>query len=246
MKTILLLAVVIVLTCATPWTTFKKDDKIGFKFDAYENSPISLAMEGVVDPQNDKMNEIQAFLRLAGQYIPILEALSSQDNSLQYQIRNRITIANIIDIEYYFYLQLIVGWEVSPGGSTVDSYNVTYTPFAWGSTAVGTNGTTWPAEAGAEASMEFIYAYAPISLSLYQSGKVCFSSRYVINPVQFGVRLDASLRECEDEILDDVINGNPIFEWNCNMIDEVNVNFIDIDLFDGVRGTLTGLQCIQF
>ena len=36
-----------------------------------------------------------------------------------------------VTIDIYGYLQLYVGWKVTPGGSTTTTYDVTYTPFAW-------------------------------------------------------------------------------------------------------------------
>jgi len=245
MKAILIFSVLLVIVCAIPLSTNQNNKVIEFDLDLYEESPLSFTMKGQIDPLNDQKNKIEMFLRLAGQYIPILESLASQENSLQFQRRYNFHILGI-NVDVLFYLQLMVGWEVNPGKPVEGRFDVVYIPFIWGSAATTTNGTVWLANGGAETTLEFISARAPISLSLYQNGKVCFSSKYSIGPVQTSGNFDASLLECQDEILDDLINGNPIFVWSCNMIDQVFINLWDYDFYSGTKGDIIGETCFNF
>lgn len=245
MKTILILAVVLAFALAGPFSAMKKDDGIDFKLDTNEDSPISFAMKGSINPRNEEMNKISTFLRIAGEYIPLLEQLGSQDNALEWRRWWNISILGVnVDVTLYF--QLIVGWRVDPGGATAGRFDVVYTPFAWGRTAAHVNGTTWPVVGSTEAVFQYLHVYAPVALSLYNTGRVCFGADYVVEPATFRQHIFGSLRECQDEILDDLINGTPIFVWDCNYIAPVNTTLIDFLVYDGMSGDLGTDICFNF
>ena len=245
MKIAIILAVVLVIACASPFTATTADKPIKFDLDFYEDSPIGFSMKGQVSPRNEQQNKIETFLRLAGEYIPILESLANNDNSLTYTRRWHIGVLGFnLDVNVYF--QLIVGWRVQPGNGTAGRFDVVYTPFAWGKTSAGINGTSWPAVGSTEAVLNYLDISAPISLSLYQAGRICFRGGYVAEAVTFHHNLYGSLRECQDEILDDLINGTPIFVWSCNYIAPVNTTIFDLSLVDGFFGDIVGETCIDF
>mmetsp|Transcript_29908 Transcript_29908/g.26457 ORF Transcript_29908/g.26457 Transcript_29908/m.26457 type:complete len:128 (-) Transcript_29908:252-635(-) len=127
-------------------------------------------MKGELNPLQTSDSKISTFLRLVGEYIPILESLSDQ-NSLKFQKFWAIDFLSI-KLDFSFYFQLIVGWRVEPGMTTLDRYDVVYTPFAYGETSLKTNGTTLPVQGSTEYTLQYLNAYAPISLSLWQSGTV--------------------------------------------------------------------------
>ena len=244
MKYIILFAL-LALACSMPFTMTKANDPVKFDFDIYEDSPIGFTMRGQIDPRNEQLNKIETFLRLAGQYIPVLESIASKDNSLTWR-RNWNIVAFGFNINIDAYFQLIVGWKAEPGTQQGDRFDVVYTPFAWGRTSAGVNGTSWPVQGSTEAVLQYLYVYAPIALSLYQSGKVCFRGGYVVEPVTLYNHVYGSLKECQDEILDDLINGTPIFVWTCNMIAPVNTTLLNMTLYDGMVGDLIGETCINF
>eukprot|EP00343_Euplotes_focardii_P002816 CAMPEP_0205805452 /NCGR_PEP_ID=MMETSP0205-20121125/8682_1 /ASSEMBLY_ACC=CAM_ASM_000278 /TAXON_ID=36767 /ORGANISM="Euplotes focardii, Strain TN1" /LENGTH=245 /DNA_ID=CAMNT_0053076697 /DNA_START=9 /DNA_END=746 /DNA_ORIENTATION=- len=245
MKIILLLAVVLALAFAAPFSATKHDDGIKIDLDINEESPISFAMKGLINPRNEEMNKIQTFLRIAGEYIPILEQLGSADNSLQYRQFWNINFLGI-NVDVTFYFQLIVGWRVDPGTAATGRFDVVYTPFAFGETSAHVNGTTWPVQGSTELHFQYLHVYAPVALSLYNSGRVCFGADYVVEDAVFRNHIYGSLRECQDEILDDLINGTPIFVWSCNYIAPVNVTLFDVTVYNGVRGDLGTDICIDF
>mmetsp|Transcript_10619 Transcript_10619/g.9355 ORF Transcript_10619/g.9355 Transcript_10619/m.9355 type:complete len:246 (+) Transcript_10619:43-780(+) len=245
MKLIIVLIAVAMVVSSTPFNTYEKDGAIEFDHEFYEDSPVGFAMKGKVDPNNEELNKIETFLRLAGEYIPILQSLAQSDNTLKFQKKWNVHFMGI-NVEFLYYLQLIVGWTVHPGEHKGDRFDVTYTPFAWGSTAFSSNGTAFVAQGVSEITLEFLYAYAPISLSLYDDGKVCFSSWYDVDPVHFGIRMDLELIECQDEILDSLLNGSPDLSWSCDLIDQVDFNFFEEDITPGWSGNITGTQCINF
>jgi len=245
MKTIIFFALVLALVCSMPFTMTKANEPVKFDLDLYEESPIGFTMRGQIDPRNEQLNKIETFLRLADQYIPVLESIASNENSLTWRRNWQVTVLGF-NLEIYLDFQLKVGWKAKPGSEQVDKFDVVYTPFAWGRTSVGVNGTSWPVEGSSKSVLQFLHAYAPIAFSLYQSGKVCFKGGYAVAPVTFFHHIFASLRECQDEILDDLINGTPIFVWTCDMIAPVNASVIDLVLYDGMSGDLVPETCIEF
>ena len=156
MKSIFFFALVIALACSAPFNVFKDEDKIKFDLDVYEDAPISLFMKGEINPRNEEDKKIQTFLKLANQYIPILETMSeSKENELKWERHWHIGVLGFnIDVSTYF--QLIVGWRVNPGGYTTDRFDVTYTPFVWGGTYAQLNGTSFPAVGSTEVGLQYV------------------------------------------------------------------------------------------
>ena len=245
MKTILFIAVVLAFACALPSFDAKMDKPVNFDVDLFEDSPISFAMRGQVNPLNEQQNKIETFVRLAGEYIPVLESIADKQGSLTWTDRWVVNIAGFnVVLDVYF--QLIVGWRVQPGSALAGRFDVVYTPFAWGQTWARVNGTTWPAEGSAIAVLDYLNFTAPISFSLYQAGQICFNGGYNLEPVTFYNNLFLTLRECRDEILNDLINNDPIFVWTCNWVAPVNATLFDLHLYDGFAGSLISNQCITF
>ena len=246
MKVILILAVVVALAMSSPLNLEKVDNLIKFDLDVHQDIPIGLVMKGQIDPRNEQMNKIQTFLRLAGEYIPVLESMANAENDLTWERHWHVGIMGFnTDISFFF--QLIVGWRVSPGGQTADRFDVTYTPFVWGGTWGTVNGTSWPAVGSIEAGIQYVLAYAPISLSLFSNGRVCFRGSYAVEPVHIRQHMFLALNACQDEILDDLINGRvPLINWQCNFTNPVNVTVWDENITTGIYGDFIGETCIDF
>ena len=217
---------------------------INFEMDVHENSPVGLFVKGSIDPQNQQKNQIEAFIKLANTYIPLLKGLADADKSLKWSRTWVVDIAGI-RLDIYWDLELIVGWRVSPGSQSANFFEVTYTPFVWGGTFGRVNGTTWPAVGSTRFGLQYAYAYAPVALTLYREGRVCFSARYVIEPVHLQNELFAALNECQAEIIDEIINQQPI-HLNCNYTNPVNVTIFNINFTDTFANDLIGETCIGF
>lgn len=242
-RVILLLACIFAV--AYPMNAYAEDKVIKFDYEVHESSPIGVLVNGVLDPKNAQNNKISTFLKLAGQYIPILESLGGVNQDLTWSRTYTIDVAGI-NLTLYAYFQLIVGWEVNPGGYTDNRFDVVYTPFIWGYTSGRVNGTTFLAYGTVEAHSQYIYAYAPISLQLFSTGKVCFQGSYVVESINLGTTLYAALTACHDEILDDLIHGGKLFQWTCNSTAPLNQTLIDHNFTDYYGGDFIAQSCIEF
>jgi hypothetical protein len=241
-KTLVLLACLV--ACGYSWDAYAEDKSIKFNYDVHEGLPFSIYMEGELDPKNEQNNKINAFLRLANKYIPILESFAGKENNLKWEQTWVISFAGV-NLDVYAYFQLIVGWRVNPGGYTSDRFDVTYYPFVWGGTYGRLNGTTWLAVGSSETGLRYVYAYAPISLQLFSTGRVCFQGSYVVEPVHLYSHLFAALTECHDEILDDLLDNRSIFDWTCNFTAPVNTTVVDANLTDSFTGDIIGQTCFN-
>jgi hypothetical protein len=245
MKSIICFALVLALVYCSPLSTYKDGNLIKFDLDVYQDAPVGLLMSGQIDPRDEKMNKIQTFLKLADQYIPILESLAEKNNELKWERTWIINFAGF-NLELFAYFELIVGWRVNPGGYTADRFDVTYTPFVWGTTYASINGTSWLAAGTTEVAVQYVNAYAPIALRLYNEGRVCFQGSYAAESFHLRQHIDVALTECRDEIFDDLLNGHTIFDFRCNLTEEVNVNIFDINFTDPIRGDFISETCIGF
>ena len=99
-----------------------------------------------------------------------LKPSKDKGNGLEYEYTYRISFMGVT-IDIYGYLQLYVGWKVTPGGSTTTTYDVTYTPFAWGMTRGRFNGTTWPAMGTVDTTILYVDVSAPIGVTLSTKNK---------------------------------------------------------------------------
>lgn len=232
----------LVAVCFAGFSTTEQDGQIKFNMDVHEGSPIGLVLEGLIDPRFEQNNKIQAFLKLANQYIPVLESMTNANNELKYSQDWHINFAGV-NIDIHWYLQLIVGWKVQPGSSGSSFYEVTYTPFVWGGTFARVNGTTWPAVGSTRVGLQYVYAYAPVAVTLYREGKVCFSSGYTVEPVHLNTNLFAALNACQAEIIDEVIEQQPI-HLDCNYTNPVNITLFNVNFTETFSGDIIGETCI--
>ena len=247
MKVLIIFALAVALVvCGGPLNIFKSGESIGFDLDVYQDMPVSLMMKGKIDPKNSEINKIQTFLKLAETYIPILEHVgTANEGALTWERHWNIQVLGF-NVDASFFFELIVGWRVTPGGQSSDRFDVTYTPFVYGYTYGTVNGTGVPAVGSVEAGIQYVLAYAPISLSLYQSGKICSTAFYVVEPVRVGNRVYGALNACQDEILGDLIDGTNFPNWQCNFTAPINVTVIDRNITDPIRGDIFGEQCLSF
>lgn len=245
MKAVILLIAIIGMTMSAPISAYADENKINFAYDVYDSSPVGLTVKGVIDPLNETKNKIQTFVRLANQYIPILEALAGASNELKYEYFYRINVAGFV-FDVYVNFNLYVGWRVTPGGQTSDRFDVVYTPFVYGYAYNRVNGTSFPAVGAHEIGIVYAHAYAPIALQLFSSRKVCFQGSYVVEPVMVKNNLFAALNACENEILDKVIAGAGFLDFKCNYTNPVNVTLIEKNFTTRTAGDFIAQSCFSF
>ena len=241
---ITLFVVLIVAFTASAFSGRQENGQIKFDMDVHKESPIGLFVSGLLDPRTESNNNIQTFLRLANQYIPILKSIANEASSLNYEYNYRIQVAGLT-LDIYVYFQLYVGWKVNPGSYSASYYEVTYTPFVFGHTAARVNGTSWPAIGSTRFGLVYADVSAPIGVTLYREGKVCFGGRYIANPISLSTDLYAALNACEDEIIDKIINGQS-WALRCNYTNPVNVTIIQKNFTDVHTGDLIPQTCFVF
>ena len=138
-------------------------------------------------------------------------------------------------IDIYGYLQLHVGWKVTPGRSTTTTYDVTYTPFAWGMTRGRFNGTTWPTMGTVETTILYVDVSVPIGVTLSTNRQNCFRGKYRTNPANLQTNMYASLLGCEVEIIDNIINQQPI-SLGSNRVLQEWARIIMLDTPESIHG----------
>ena len=167
MKIVLFIALIAVALASVVPTS---DGRIKFDLDIHKNSPIGIVLQGEVNPRDDTQNKIGAFIKLASEYIPILQGIADKENSLQY---DRVWEINFmgVNLELVLHFDLIIGWTAQPGTAAANFYEVTYTPYVWGSVFGRANGTTWPVVGFTRGGVQYVHAYTPIAVTLYREGK---------------------------------------------------------------------------
>ena len=240
----ILFALLLATVTVSGFSGKEENGQIKFNMDIHKESPIGLYVSGLLDPRVETNNKIQTFIKLANQYIPILESIANQANSLNYEYTYRITVAGLT-LDVYVYLQLLVGWRVNPGSYSASYYEVTYTPFVFGHSALRLNGTSFPAIGSTKVGLVYADVSAPIGVTLYREGKICFGGRYSVNPIALQTDLFAALNACEDEIIDKIMNSQPI-ALRCNYTNPVNITLITKNFTNPYIGDLIPQTCFNF
>ena len=239
MKIVLLVAL-LALAMATKVT--EKDGKIDFELDTHKDSPFGFYLKGNVDPRDDSKKEISAFLKLANEYIPLLKTMMEKESILKIDRVWNFEFLGVV-LEVYGHFDLVVGWTVNPGTAALNFFEVTYTPYIWGAAFGRLNGTTWPIEGFTRGGIEFIHAYAPIALTLFREGRVCFDAFYVVDPVHIGNQFGVSLRGCQAEIIDELLTQTPLY-FTCDFNEPIDVQFIDYNVTNLMSDVIIGQTCI--
>jgi len=79
----LIVAALLAVAIAAP-SLMENEGKINFEYDASPDLPMGITLQGQIDPKDESANKVSAFLRLANQFIPLLEALDTSSNKLEY------------------------------------------------------------------------------------------------------------------------------------------------------------------
>jgi hypothetical protein len=241
MKAIVLAALIVATFALTP--SLKEDNgKIAFEYDAHPDLPIGIKLQGEIDPSDESNNKVSTFLKLANYFIPLVEA-KGKNNDLQYWATTCIVNTASIQVCLNYGFQLTIGWRVYQGGYTAGAYNITYVPFAEGWAAGNATGFAWPIKGEYGAGIWFVRAYAPIGVQLYTSGQVCFGGYYYMLPTEFGSRLISQLKQCKEEIIDDLVMGNGLNNFVCGWSNQLNFTHLAYNFTDYYRADFLNQRC---
>ena len=239
---IVILAALVLLATANMW---HEDGKIKLDYDVHGDSPIGINMKATIDPHNDQNNKISTFLKLANQYIPILETMGTKPaQNLQFSRGFNFNLG-FITFGGYATLELEVGWTVeSLIEDSGDAYQVYYTPFVIGYINTDVNGTTFLGEVGVGAHIDYIKFYVPLTVEVFTSGKFCVNGYWNLQPSSVVTHIFANLKECQAEIIDEVVEMTPI-SLACSFVRPTNAIVNNINITDNHTGAfLTSDLCI--
>lgn len=247
MKIIVAFACLLALGAAFELTN--KDGLVHFEQDANKDSPIGLVMKGHVDPSNEKNNKITAFLKLASHYIPILENMNSQEGTnLGFTRSFGINLGELANLQVTGTFMVCAGWKVflneNTLNQTTDHLEATYAPFVWGWANGFVTGDTFPANGFYNATFFFSRAYALISLQIFENGQVCFQGSGHFWPVTLESSLSASFKQCQAEIITDVVEGNPI-TLDCHQSIPCNQTHLNVSFTQNFTQTIVQQKCIS-
>ena len=184
----------------------ERADRVNFEFDSDEKSPISVVLRGSVDPQKPQQPDIAAFVRFAKELIPLPNSISeSRESPLRWANMGCPIVSKSFTFCYYIAAELVLGWKVQNGDFNTDFYNVTYTPFAEGWAGANITIDSLPFTGGYGVYSSLVEAYAPVGVQIFPSGKLCAVGSYYVNPSTFTSRLNSKLKQCREEVLDDII-----------------------------------------
>ena len=224
-----------------------EDGLVKFDLEDTESSN-GFVMRGHIDPKDELNNKIQTFLKLAGHYIPLLESVGSKNTNLGWTRTFNINLGGLGSISIHGNFDVIVGWKVfvnSGSSNTSNNLDVTYQPFATGFAGAFTSADTYLARGHYNATLFFLRAQAPISLQIFNTAKVCFSGTGIIRPVQLGTQLSASLKGCQAEIFDEIVNSTPL-SLVCGFSNALNLTHLNMTFTDQITANVLDHACISF
>lgn len=210
-----ILAAALLMACATALSLTGEDGLVKFDFDSNEDSYLGLVMKGQIDPKDDTNNKIETFLKLANYYVPILDSVKGQDNSLKWWRTWNIDLpAGLGSMWFNGTFELVAGWSVYTNENqlnmTADYLDIAYVPFVWGWASGELTGNTSPWIGEFNATLWYVRAYTVINLEVHNTGSVCFQGSGHLWPIQLDGFLQSSLKSCYAEILTEIIEGVPI------------------------------------
>ena len=216
------------------------DGKINFQTDTSPDSPIGLFMKGKVNPRDDSDSNVETFLRLAEQLIPLAQS------SLKDQQPGKLTyfrqwcfgnVGDAISVCINANAELWVGWRVGHLGDT-GLYNVTYTPFSFLRGGFNASASSYPAEVSYGGFFSIYDIQVPINL-LLASTQICYSGTFNMYPTSAYTAINTNLLQCERSIPDRT-------PWDCERIQGVEFRHLQWDIIGGMTIAFLPYSCINF
>ncbi|CAI2372858.1 unnamed protein product [Moneuplotes crassus] len=211
MKHLIIFVVIIALACSTMQDKLSGDLS---KHRAYKESPLELAMKGKLTPEIKE--NLSTFLQLAKTYVPALQEIKDAKATLSRTIDWEFNILGF-GFAFELYIELIVGWRVAMTDDLAHNlWNLTYDPFVTGYLNTSVHGDIPFARGTYYTELQYADAHSPISVDIYDTN-VCFGIDYHIFPIDMATRMNISLQECSDEILNELLNNGRI-GLTCNRL----------------------------
>ena len=242
-----MIAIACLLAFATALSIKGGEKTIDFEFDPTHDSLFGMVMKGSIDPKDEQNNKISTFLKLANTYIPILESMNNKDNNLKWVYTNSFTLGPLGTIGFSGSFNLVVGWNVyvNSSSSTQGQYlEVAYVPFAWGWSDANLTVNNYLAVGMYNTTVYYTRSYVIVELEIYQSGEVCFSGNAYFWPVQLVSNLSSSLVSCQDEIIQNIVNYQPI-ALMCNASTPFNMTHLNISFTQNMTSTVVANKCVN-
>ena len=219
----------------------EKDGNLHFEADSSPELPVGLTMKGLVNPTNEADNNIETFLRLAGELIPLAQSSMNdkESNKLQY---NRqwcfgggagSAFSSCVNLN----AELFVGWRVYLEGET-GSFNVTYVPFTLFRAGANVTASSFPAEVAFGGYFSVVDLQVPVNLLIAQT-QVCYSARFALYPAAAYTSITTDLLQCERSIPDQT-------SWMCDRVSGSEFRVNQWDFSNGMFLNLLPYTCINF
>mmetsp|Transcript_25702 Transcript_25702/g.25514 ORF Transcript_25702/g.25514 Transcript_25702/m.25514 type:complete len:237 (-) Transcript_25702:49-759(-) len=222
-KVIVLVSAVLCLACA---------NSVFYDGNFFDKSANNFIAEGQFGPFMRTKEKIEAFTKLANNFIPALEDLNTRSTSLEFR---RIWHFNIFGVHIITRWEFIlnVGWTVEQDQTTPGVLNVTYAPFILGYTYLWNDINYYNFfELFIDPFVDLIHTQLPIEVTIHTGGKTCIRADYHLDPSYFYNYFTSRLQECKVEIIDELINWTPIIQ-GCHWIPDFNTTLPTINLYEG-------------
>jgi hypothetical protein len=244
----IIIALALFLTFATALNIHGDQGLVNFEFDPSESDVFGLVMRGSIDPKNELNNKIATFLKLANYYVPVLESINNQGNNLKWIGAWTINLGPIGTVGLTGGFNLVVGWNVALNNTMSTSLgqylDISYVPFAWGWATANASLNNWLAVGGYNATLYYSRAYVIVDLQIYGGGEVCYGGNAYFWPVQLVTNLSSSLLACQDEIIENIINYQPI-DLMCNSTVPFTMTHLNISFTANMTQGLVSNACIN-
>ena len=234
---------ILALLFCVSWTysvSHTPEGEIEFMADPNPDSPLSIMMKGIINPEDETKNDVKTFFRLAEELIPMASASVGDGNEGKLGLTRYWCYGGTgqaFSLCVYGYAELYVGWKVRQFGES-GSYNLTYVPFAY--LRAGGNGSvsSYPAEVAYGVYFSITEVELPVNL-LLASNQICYSARFDKFPTALYTVINANLLQCERSIPDRT-------PWACERIEGAGFRHLEYAFDAGLRIDLLPYTCINF
>mmetsp|Transcript_1483 Transcript_1483/g.1624 ORF Transcript_1483/g.1624 Transcript_1483/m.1624 type:complete len:238 (-) Transcript_1483:43-756(-) len=235
-----LIAFALLFALALSAATIGKDGSFNFEQDSNSDSPIGVFMKGRVNPRDDADTNVETFLRLAEQMIPLASSVASDKAPGKLQYTRQWCFGNIgdaISVCINANAELWVGWRVGHTGET-GLYNVTYTPFSFLRGGFNASASSYPAEVSYGGFFSIYDIQVPINLLLAET-QICYSGTFNLYPTSAYTAINTNLLQCERSIPDRT-------DWYCDRVHGAEFRHLQFDITDGFFSNFLPHTCINF
>ena len=223
--------------------THNKDNSVEFVADPNPDSPLSIMMKGMINPEDDSQNDVMAFLRLAEELIP-LAGSEMEDTGDGKGSNLKFTrywcyggTGEAFSLCVYGYAELKIGWRVYPDGD-MGNFNLTYVPYAYLRAGGNASASSYPAEVAYGLYFSITEIEVPLNF-LLGSSQICYSATFNKFPTALYTVVNANLLECYRSIPDRT-------NWMCGRVEGAGFRHLEYSFDAGLVINLLPYTCINF